>query len=222
MKNFLLIVAGGTGTRMGTEIPKQFLDLAGKPMIIRTIQAFMKADPHMEIIIVVHPSWRDDLADMMQKYFPEKRYLVADGGDTRFQSVKNGLEKINEEGIVLIHDAARPFVSTETITRCIDETNRAGNAVPVIVVTDSLRRIGKTKSEPVYRDEYRIVQTPQCFLASEIKNAYQKKFKPQFTDDASVFEDAGGTINLIGGNPENIKLTFLSDFNFAEFICQTK
>ncbi|MFN6038598.1 MAG: 2-C-methyl-D-erythritol 4-phosphate cytidylyltransferase [Bacteroidota bacterium] len=222
MKTFLVLVAGGSGTRMGTSIPKQFLEINGRPIIYYTLSRFLEAVEQLEIIIVIHPAWKNELNDLLQCYFPEKKFQLADGGETRFHSVKNGLALIHEESLVMIHDAARPFVSTETISRGIAETFRAGSAIPVVSVSESLRKIESTQSRAVNRNDFKLVQTPQCFMSDKIKLAYQIEFKDSFTDDASVFEHAGLTVNLVEGNPENIKITQPSDLDFAEFLLNKK
>ena len=218
MKTFLVLVAGGSGTRMGTSIPKQFLEINGRPIIYYTLAKFFEAVEQLEIIIVIHPAWKTELNDLLQRYFPEKKFHLADGGETRFHSVKNGLSLIDEESLVMIHDAARPFVSVETISRGIAETFRAGSAIPVISVSESLRKIDGIQSYAVNRNDFKLVQTPQCFMSDKIKLAYQAEFKESFTDDASVFEHAGFKVNLVEGNPENIKITQPSDMDFAEFL----
>lgn len=203
---------------MGSEIPKQFMDVNGYPLIFHTIRRFLDADEKINVVIAVHPSWKHEMQDILKKHFPEVKAQIADGGETRFHSVKNGLEKINGEGIVLIHDAARPLVSVATISRCIAETYKAGNAVPVIPVAESLRKISGESSQPVKREEYRVVQTPQCFMLVEIKKAFAQAYDPSFTDDATVFEKAGNKIHLVDGNPENIKITVPADLHYAAFL----
>ncbi|MFN5183695.1 MAG: 2-C-methyl-D-erythritol 4-phosphate cytidylyltransferase [Bacteroidota bacterium] len=218
MKIYLVLVAGGSGSRMGSSIPKQFMALNGKPVLYHTIQKFLDAEEHIDIIIVIHPSWKSELNDLLKQYFPEVRFQIIDGGETRFDSVKNGLSLVKQEGLVMIHDAARPLVSVETISRCISETFRSGSAIPVIAPSESIRKIENGKSTAVNRDEFRLVQTPQCFMSEIIKSAYEVQYISKFTDDASVFEHAGHNVNLVNGNPENIKITQPSDLEYAEFL----
>jgi 2-C-methyl-D-erythritol 4-phosphate cytidylyltransferase len=218
MKIYLILVAGGSGSRMGSLIPKQFLELNGKPVLYHTIQKFLDAEPHLEIIIVIHPSWKSELNDLLKQYFPEVKFQITDGGETRFHSVKNGLSLVKEEGLIMIHDAARPLVSVETITRCISEAFRAGSSIPVIAPSESVRMVVNENSVAVNRDKYRLVQTPQCFISKTIKSAYEVPYNSKFTDDASVFEHAGHVVNLVNGNPENIKITQPSDLEYAEFL----
>jgi 2-C-methyl-D-erythritol 4-phosphate cytidylyltransferase len=222
MKTFLILVAGGTGTRMGSELPKQFIELNGKPVIYYAIQQFINSVPDISIVISIHPIWKNKLNEILNHYFPEVKFLIADGGETRFHSVKNGLNLIKEEGVVCIHDAARPLVSNETITRCLAETFKSGNAIPVICISESLRKVANSTSIPLNRDEIRVVQTPQCFTVTEIKKAFEQAYTPAFTDDASVLESFGKKINLVDGNPENIKITISSDLNYAEFVLKNK
>jgi 2-C-methyl-D-erythritol 4-phosphate cytidylyltransferase len=146
-------------------------------------------------------------------------FEIADGGKTRFDSVKNGLNEISDEkGIVFIHDAARPLVSKETIARCFEAAKKTGNAIPVLKVNESLRKVSGEDSFPLNRDEIRIVQTPQCFSIPEIKKAFEQEYDVAFTDDASVLEKEGKKINLVDGNQENIKITFPADLSYAEYI----
>lgn len=218
MNDYLLLVAGGSGTRMGSELPKQFINVAGYPVIYHTIQKFLTAEKNMNIIIAIHPQWVNEMNSVVKEYFPEATIHFVKGGETRFHSVQNGLKEINGDGIVLIHDAARPCVSVDTITRCIVHAQKHGNAIPVVPVSESLRRIEKNKSVPVNREEYRIVQTPQCFSIPLIKKAFDTDYDISFTDDATVFERAGNTLNLVEGNPENIKITVASDLKMAEYL----
>jgi 2-C-methyl-D-erythritol 4-phosphate cytidylyltransferase len=218
MSDYLILVAGGTGTRMGGPLPKQFIEIAGFPVLYHTLKKFLDAEKDMNIVIAVHPGWTNELDGIIKKYFIEANIQVVEGGETRFHSVKNALEKIKGDGIVLIHDAARPCVSVETITRCIVQTQKHGSAIPVIPVMESLRKINGRKSSAVDREDYRIVQTPQCFKIKEIKKAFDVKYRASFTDDATVFEKAGYKLHLVDGNPENIKLTVPADLNYAEYL----
>ena len=218
MKTYLILVAGGSGSRMGLTLPKQFIEICDHPVIYHTIKKFLDAEAQLEVIIVIHPSWKNELNDLLLHYFPEKKFQIAEGGETRFQSVKNGLRLITEEGLVMIHDAARPLVSVQTISRCMTETFRAGSAIPVLPLSESIRRVELYDSFQVNRNDYRLVQTPQCFMSAKIKAAYEIDFMENFTDDASVYEYAGHNVNLVEGNPENIKITLPSDLHYAEFL----
>ncbi|MEO6302454.1 MAG: 2-C-methyl-D-erythritol 4-phosphate cytidylyltransferase [Bacteroidia bacterium] len=217
-QKFVIIVAGGTGSRMQSKIPKQFIEINGEPVIIRTINFFLKYDPTIQIIISVHFDFKIHLQELIIKYNLNKyKIKITVGGDTRFQSVKNGLELVdNNDAIVGIHDAARPFVSLQTVKNCFDTANEKGNAVPCITISESLRKVEKEKNSSVNRNDYKIIQTPQCFLVSKIKKAFLQEYDPAFTDDASVLETTGEKINLVEGNVENIKITNQFDLAIAK------
>ncbi|MBN1822371.1 MAG: 2-C-methyl-D-erythritol 4-phosphate cytidylyltransferase [Prolixibacteraceae bacterium] len=211
MKKFALIVAGGTGSRMGEEIPKQFLLLAGKPVLMRTIEVFVAFDPETEIYVVLPENQIKKWEELCQEYSFNLNHRISGGGDKRFYSVKNGLDSITGEGIVFIHDGVRPLVSKETLERCFNTAQKEGNAIPVVPITESLRKKGGEKSMAVNRSDFVLVQTPQTFVLSEIKRAYQQAYSRLFTDDASVFEAFGKNIYTVEGNRENIKITYPDD-----------
>jgi len=213
----IIIVAGGTGSRMQSSIPKQFIEIKGKPILIHTIEKFIEFDEYINIIVCVHKDYMTDATFMLAEYFPEKNIRTITGGETRFHSVKNGLSCItNKNDIVGIHDAARPFVSVATIKRCFETAAIKGNAIPVSPVNESLRMVTNGINKAVSRDDYKIVQTPQCFLVSKIKEAFEQPFTPFFTDDATVLERMDEEIFLVEGNHENIKITNPDDIKFAE------
>jgi 2-C-methyl-D-erythritol 4-phosphate cytidylyltransferase len=216
MKKYALIVAGGSGTRMKTSELKQFITLAGKPLIMHTMERFAAYDPDIQVFLVLpeshHNHWKE-LCEISGFKIP---HLVISGGKTRFHSVQNGLSSIPDDGIVFIHDGVRPFVSNDTLQRCYDTALKTGNAIPVIPVTESLRQIRKTRNFPVDRDNYMLIQTPQTFRVTLIKSAYQCDYSPEFTDDASVLEKTGATVHLVEGNRENIKITWPEDLLFAK------
>ncbi len=213
----VIIVAGGTGTRMQSNIPKQFIEVGGKPIIIHTIEKFIAFDEFINIIVCVHKDFITDSNFMLAEYFPDKIIQIVHGGETRFHSVKNGLNCItNKNDIVGIHDAARPFVSIDTIQRCFETAAQKGNAIPVSPVNESLRMVSNGINKAVSRDDYKIVQTPQCFLVSTIKEAFEQPYSPFFTDDATVLESMDQPIYLVEGNSENIKITNPNDIKFAE------
>jgi 2-C-methyl-D-erythritol 4-phosphate cytidylyltransferase len=213
----IIIVAGGTGTRMQSTIPKQFIEIKGKPIIIHTIEKFIEFDEFINVIVCVHKDYLTDANFMLAEYFPDKNIQIVVGGDTRFQSVKNGLDCItNPNDIVGIHDAARPFVSHNTIKKCFETASKKGNAIPVVTVNESLRLVTNGINKAVSRDDYKIVQTPQCFLVSLIQKAFQQPFSPFFTDDATVLEGIDEPIYLVDGNSENIKITNPDDIKYAE------
>jgi 2-C-methyl-D-erythritol 4-phosphate cytidylyltransferase len=216
-EKYVIIVAGGTGTRMKTDLPKQFIHIKGKPVVIHTIQKFLEYDSSLKLIIVSHKDYQNMVIQLLEKHFPGKRIQTTIGGKTRFDSVKNGLNKIEaNDGIVAIHDAARPLVSLKTISNCFDTAASKGNAIPVVPVNESLRYTDEKGNRSADRKLYKIVQTPQCFKISSIKKAFEQAYSEKFTDDASVLENVEETIFLTEGNPENIKITTLFDLKIAE------
>jgi 2-C-methyl-D-erythritol 4-phosphate cytidylyltransferase len=221
MKRFAVIVAGGSGVRMGMEVPKQFIEIADKPIIIHTLDAFISAFPEIEFIVVMNPKWHY-LWDKVLSQFPIKNSIVtAEGGPTRFHSVKNGLGKISDDNSVVgIHDAVRPLVSFDVIHSAYKEAEVFGNAIPVIPVYESIRMKNGPFNEPIDRDKLLIVQTPQCFQTRLIKNAYRQNYDEKFTDDALVLESTGERIRLVAGNIENIKITKPADIRVAETYMQ--
>ena len=215
MKLYALIVAGGTGERMKSEIPKQFLEIAGKPILMHTIEKFRTFDGSIEIITVLPENQLRFWSELQKKYSFTVPHTLVKGGKTRFNSVRNGLGFIYEPGLVAIHDGVRPFVSIETIKRCFDTAEKLGNAVPVISPSDSLRITTENGSEPVDRTKIKLIQTPQVFRTELIRYAYRQDYIPEFTDDAMVLERTGATINLVDGNRENIKITNQEDLLIA-------
>ncbi|MCK9219543.1 MAG: 2-C-methyl-D-erythritol 4-phosphate cytidylyltransferase [Bacteroidales bacterium] len=216
MKKSAIIVAGGIGNRMKAEVPKQFLLLAGKPVLMYCIEAFNQAFTDLIPVIVLpkdqFKTWKD-LCSRFSFTFPHR--LVA-GGETRFHSVKNGLEKISSEGMVAIHDGVRPLISPTLIRKVFEAAEINGNCIPMIPIHDSMRRITKLKNRPVNRMNYCIIQTPQVFNAAIIKKAYLNPYSDAFTDDASVLETLGETIHLIPGESLNLKITHPDDLTLAE------
>ncbi len=216
MEKFALIVAGGSGSRMKTDIPKQFLDLAGKPLLMRTMERFAAFDPLIRLVLVLPAMHMDYWNELCPKYQFRLPHTLVEGGLTRFQSVRNGLSVLPDDGLVFIHDGVRPLVSFQTICNCEDLAVKTGNAIPVMPVTESLRKLTDTGSEHVEREGFYLVQTPQTFLIRTIKKAYLLPEQPEFTDDASVCEAMGEKIRMVEGNPENIKITRPSDLILAE------
>jgi 2-C-methyl-D-erythritol 4-phosphate cytidylyltransferase len=214
---YLILVAGGTGSRMNSAVPKQFMDLKGQPVIIRALRCFLNYNAGMRVIISVHPDYKEQMQGLIRTAGLEQENIrITTGGDTRFASVKNGLALVDDPAaIVGIHDAARPFVSLETIQRCFEGAARQGNAIPCIRISESLRRVEGKNSAAVSRDDYRMVQTPQCFVAADIKKAFEQEYRPAFTDDATVLEATGRRIHLVEGNAENIKITTPHDLLLA-------
>lgn len=219
MTRYVIIVAGGKGLRMGGDIPKQFLPIGGKPVLMRTIEAFRQTFPDIQVVLVLPESQQDYWHELCAKYHFEEAYTLANGGETRFHSVQNGLAKIvdMDEAVVGVHDGVRPFVSSETIYRLYAEAERQGAAIPVTPCVETVRRVHSDgSSRTVPRDEYRLVQTPQTFRLSLLRRAYQQPFTTFFTDDASVVEALGEPVSLVEGNRENIKITTPADLRFVE------
>ena len=221
--SYLILVAGGKGLRMGGEVPKQFLPIGGKPVLMYTIQAFRRAIEDIKIVLVLPAEQHDYWHELCEKYDFRSPELIAQGGETRFHSVKNGLALLPDDDnvVVGVHDGVRPFVSTETIRRCYAAAAEGKAVVPVVPVVETVRQIlpnGKSMTKP--RDEYRLVQTPQTFPLALLRQAYQQPYTEAFTDDASVVEALGKEIVMIEGNRENIKLTTPNDLRYAEFIIQ--
>jgi len=216
MNLYALIVAGGTGSRMGANIPKQFLELAGKPVLMRTIERFISFDVSIKIITVLPEDQLGYWEELQKKYSFSISNTIVKGGPARFYSVKNGLDKVEDNSLVAIHDGVRPLVSSETIKRCFEAAQEFGNAVPVISPTDSVRMITEQGNIPVSRQYLRIVQTPQVFDSKLIKKAYLQAYSPDLTDDAMLLEKTGETIHLVEGNRENLKITNPGDMAVAE------
>lgn len=218
MVRYAILVAGGKGLRMGGDIPKQFLPIGGKPVLMRTIKVFRETYPDISVILVLPTSQQEYWRRLCKEYAFSVPLQIADGGETRFHSVSNGLKLIPDdvEGVVGVHDGVRPFVSPETIRRCYDEAVEHGAVVPVVSIVETVRQLREDgTSFTVPRDEYKLVQTPQTFRISLLKAAYQQPFVPSFTDDASVVEALGKPVYLVEGNRENIKITAPADIRFV-------
>jgi 2-C-methyl-D-erythritol 4-phosphate cytidylyltransferase len=254
MSDYVIIVAGGKGLRMGSDIPKQFLPIGGKPVLMRTIERFRAYSADLQIILVLPEAQQAYWRELCQQYnfplpantpLPSKggvrggSYLMANGGETRFHSVQNGLALIpnDAQGVVGVHDGVRPFPSIEVIRNCYDTARSTKAAIPVVPIVETLRKITQKgrflrpvgskraelerllcNSETVPRDEYRLVQTPQCFDIQLLKAANRQPYNDTFTDDASVVESYGHAITLVEGNRENIKITTPYDLRIAEVI----
>jgi len=217
-----VIVAGGQGTRMGTAIPKQFLELDGKPVLFHTINAFITALPQVHIVLVL-PQQQISYAQMVLQAFPERIDLtIVAGGSTRFHSVQNGLKDIPEDAIIMVQDGVRPLAGTALIRRCFDEAVEKGSAIPAIPVADSMRIVKNDTSEPVDRSKLRIIQTPQTFRASILLPAMQQAYSEAFTDEASVVEAFGQTVHLTEGERSNIKITTPEDMVIAEALLKAR
>lgn len=215
MKRYAIIVAAGTGTRMHSSTPKQFLPLAAKPVLFHSVQAFFNFDKNTEIIIALSADYFSEWEKLCMQYDFTIPHKVVTGGETRFHSVQNALQLVNEKSIVAVHDAARPLVSVETISRSFQAAEKFGAAVPFVPLSDSIRFYNGLESRSLDRSKHVLIQTPQCFRSDVLISAYQKEHQPVFTDDASVVESSGFSIQLVEGNEENIKITTPRDLQFA-------
>jgi 2-C-methyl-D-erythritol 4-phosphate cytidylyltransferase len=216
MKNAILLVAGGTGTRMESHVPKQFLELNGKPILQRTLEVVYAFDPSLHIVVVMHHHFIGYWNDLCRTLAIEVPHAVVAGGAERFHSVKNGLASLPEDiAVVAVHDAVRPLVNNQTLRNCFNGALEHGSAVPTLPLSDSIREVRLGQSKHVDRSLYHLVQTPQCFSRTLLQQAYEQDYIPLFTDDASVVESVGHSIHLVAGNAENIKITTPTDLLFA-------
>ena len=229
--DYIIIVAGGKGLRMGTDIPKQFLPIGGKPVLMRTLERFREYSADLQIILVLPKAQQDYWKKLCQKHNFTVEYQLTDGGETRFHSVQHGLALIPDdvEGVVGVHDGVRPFPSVEVIRNCYETAREKKAVIPVIPIVETVRHlIGESnvqcstfnvqRSVTVPRNDYRLVQTPQCFDIQLLKAANRQPYNDGFTDDASVVEAFGQSITLVEGNRENIKITTPFDIVVAEAI----
>jgi len=216
MNKTAIIVAGGKGERMNADIPKQFLEIKGKPILIHTLEAFMNFDASLQLILVLPAAQFEFWKTLCKKHALNIPHQIVAGGQTRFQSVKNGLDAVKVPAIVAIHDGVRPLVSKETISRCFDAAAKFGAAIPTMDSIESIRFVDANGSKSVDRNAYKMVQTPQVFDAELLKKAYEQEFSVLFTDDASVVEAMGIKVQLVDGNRENIKITTEFDLIVAE------
>ena len=219
--DYIIIVAGGKGLRMGSDIPKQFLPIGGKPVLMRTLERFRAYSSALQIILVLPESQQDYWRQLCEDYHFDVEHQIANGGQTRFHSVQNGLALVPDdaEGVVGVHDGVRPFPSIEVIRNCYETARTAKAVIPVIPVVETVRHLlSNKKSVTVPRDEYRLVQTPQTFDIQLLKAANRQPYNDGFTDDASVVESYGYAITLVEGNRENIKITTPYDLKIAEIL----
>lgn len=216
MKLFALIVAGGSGKRMGSVIPKQFMELAGRPVLMHTIERFYNFNTAIRIITVLPEDQFGQWEQLQLKHSFKVPHILVPGGDQRYYSVKNGLREVEDDSIVAVHDGVRPLVSTDTIRRCFNMAEKQGNAIPVISPSDSVRTLTGQGNTPISRESLRIIQTPQVFHSNLLKKAYCQDYSPDITDDAMLLEKTGIAINLVEGNRENIKVTNPEDLIIAE------
>jgi len=218
--DYVIIVAGGKGLRMGSDIPKQFLPIGGKPVLMRTLERFRAYDDALQIILVLPEAQQAYWRELCGQYHFDVEYQLANGGQTRFHSVQNGLALVPDEaeGVVGVHDGVRPFPSIEVIRNCYDTARTKKAVIPVIPVVETVRHLEGDKSVTVPRGDYRLVQTPQTFDIQLLKAANRQPYNDGFTDDASVVESYGFEITLVEGNRENIKITTPYDLKIAEVL----
>ena len=228
--DFIIIVAGGKGLRMGSDIPKQFLPIGGKPVLMRTLERFREYSDDIQIILVLPEAQQEYWHQLCDEYHFDVEYTLANGGQTRFHSVQNGLAKVPDDaqGVVGVHDGVRPFPSIEVIKNCYETARTAKAVIPVIPVVETVRQLidsdsqlsilNSQLSKTVPRDQYRLVQTPQTFDIQLLKSANRQPYNDGFTDDASVVEAFGHKITLVEGNRENIKITTPYDLKIAEVL----
>ena len=224
MKYYAILVAGGSGSRMNNTVAKQFLLLGGKPVLMHTIEAFHQCVLNPEILVVLNKQQHAYWKSLCNTYDFKIQHQIIEGGTQRYYSVKNGLNAIKEDGIVAVHDAVRPLVPTELILRSFENATQKGNAVAGIYPVDSVRSIQNSLEEnsALNRDQVMLIQTPQTFTVEILKNAYQQPYSDNFTDDASVVEQAGFNINLITGSRENLKITWPEDIEIAEVLLKKR
>ena len=222
MKKIAVIVAGGSGSRMGTSLPKQFLLVNEKPILYYTIKAFLDSYSDMQLILVLPGDYIEMGKEIIDAWFDADRIQVMEGGDTRFQSVKNGLQLVTEEAVVFVHDGVRCLLTPELIRRCYDQALESGTAVPAIACKDSVRLLHDEGNEAVERSRVRLVQTPQTFHSKILLPAFQIDYKDKFTDEATVVEAYGIKISLVEGEEDNIKITHPADLAIAERVLEER
>ena len=220
--DYVIIVAGGKGLRMGSDIPKQFLPIGGKPVLMRTLERFREYSTELQIILVLPENQQDYWLQLCQQYHFGVKYQLSNGGQTRFHSVQNGLALVPDDadGVVGVHDGVRPFPSIDVIKNCYEAARTAKAVIPVIPVVETVRHLEGEGSVTVPRGDYRLVQTPQTFDIQLLKAANRQPYHDGFTDDASVVESYGHSITLVEGNRENIKITTPYDIVVAEALCR--
>lgn len=218
MKKYAIIVAGGTGTRMGGHIPKQFMLLKEKPVLYYTLKTFLEAYDDLQVILVLPVDYTDMGQEIIDAYFDKDRIRITAGGDTRFQSVKNGLSLVTEESVIFVHDGVRCLVTKELIHRCYKQAAATGSAIPAIVSKDSIRLVHDEGNDAIDRNKVMLVQTPQTFHSKILLPAFQIDYKDKFTDEATVVEAFGMKVSLVEGEENNIKITRPVDLLMAELL----
>lgn len=216
MNKYAVIVAGGTGTRMGNHLPKQFILLKGKPVLYYTLKTFLTAYPELQVILVLPSGYITTGQEIIEKYFKNDRVHIVEGGPTRFQSVKNGLALVQQESIVFVHDAVRCLLSIDLVHRCYEKALASGSAVPVVPSNDSVRLLNGESNQAVDRNKVMLIQTPQTFQSSILLRAFRTGYHEKFTDEATVVEANGEPVFLVEGEETNIKITRPVDLFVAE------
>jgi 2-C-methyl-D-erythritol 4-phosphate cytidylyltransferase len=222
MNKYAIIVAGGAGTRMGGTLPKQFMLLKDKPVLYYTLKTFLESYEDLQVILVLPVDYTDMGQEIIDAWFDKERVKITAGGDTRFQSVKNGLAMIEEESIIFVHDGVRCLISKELIKRCYAQALETGTAIPAIASKDSIRLLTEEGSEGLLRENVMLIQTPQAFHSKILLPAFQIDYKDKFTDEAAVVEAYGMKVSLVAGEEDNIKITRPLDLVLAEAILENK
>lgn len=220
MNRYAVIVAAGSGMRMGAPIPKQFLEVGGRPILMHTLNRFMAFDASIRLVVVLHPDYIEFWRSLCEKHDYSVPHSIVSGGSERFFSVQKAIQSLvdTEDAIVGIHDAVRPMVSVATLERCYATAQETGSAVPCISVNDSMRIVDADGNRSIIRSSLRIIQTPQCFSLNLLRRAFTQEYNTAFTDDASVVEALGESIELVEGNRENIKVTTPEDMHWLNLL----
>lgn len=221
MKSCVIIVAGGSGSRMESHTPKQFLSLEGMPVMMHTIHVFYEYDPGIQLVVVIPDAQKDKWIKLCLAHAFDIPHELISGGETRFHSVKNGLSAASPCDLIAVHDGVRPLVSFDTLDRCFMMASEKGSAIPVLPANESIREGTMEDSRPLDRSRLFLVQTPQVFNALILRSAYKQDYSNEFTDDASVVEKNGFPVQLVLGNRENIKITFPEDLEIASLFLKT-
>ena len=220
MNRYAVIVAAGSGMRMGAPIPKQFLEVGGRPILMHTLNRFVAFDASIRLVVVLHPDYIEFWRSLCEKHDYSVSHSIVSGGSERFYSVQKAIQSLvdTEEAIVGIHDAVRPMVSVATLERCYATAQETGSAVPCVSVNDSMRIVDADGNRSINRSSLRIIQTPQCFRLNLLRRAFTQEYNTAFTDDASVVEALGESIELVEGNRENIKVTTPEDMHWLNLL----
>lgn len=213
----VIITAGGIGKRMGGPVPKQFLEIAGKPILIHTLEKFHSFDPSAQLLLTLPSDWKSYWQELLVKHSCSIPHTVVEGGAERYHSIKNALESCSGDHVA-VHDGVRPLVSADTLMNCFNGAIEFGSAIPVVPVKESIRKVNEGSSTAEDRSQFRLVQTPQCFKKEWLLKAYSLPYHDRITDDASLVEESGLEVHLVPGNEENIKITSTVDLSIAELL----